>query len=469
MKSQLMWIASLVPLAVIAAVGAFAQQKRDLERDFQAASAQYDSGRYAEAAAKLENLVREAPESFEVHELLGLVYSAQSQDARATQHLQKAVRLKPNSAPARTNLAANLARLGKLDLATEQFKKAVELDPRNFDTNHNLGEAYIRSAKIADAAPFLEKAQQINPSSYDNGYDLSLAYLQIGRPADARQLIQHLLKQKNTAELHNLLGEVEEQDGKFVVAENEYETAAHMDPSESNLFDWGSELLLHRTLGPAIEVFQQASLRYSASQRLMVGLGMALYARGNYDDAVKSLLRAADLNPADPGCYSFLSRAYDSSPSQAEDVIQRFRRFAELQPNNARALYYYAMSLWKGKRAQDPSLDLRQIESLLSKSLALDPKLEEAHLQLGNLYSEQNNYAQAIPQYVRALELNSDLADAYYRLGQAYVRTGENNRAQQQFQVYQRLREQHLADLDKQRAEIRQFVYSAKDSPAAKP
>src|SRR6266576_242919 len=184
MKSQLMWIAFLVPLAVIAAVGAVAQQKRDLERDFQAASAQYDSGRYAEAAAKLENLVREAPESFEVHELLGLVYSAQSQDARA-------------------NLAANLARLGKLDLATEQFKKAVELDPRNFDTNHNLGEAYVRSGKIADAASFLEKAQQINPSSYDNGYDLSLAYIQTGRLADARQLIQDLLKRKNTAELHN--------------------------------------------------------------------------------------------------------------------------------------------------------------------------------------------------------------------------------------------------------------------------
>ena len=201
----------------------------------------------------------------------------------------------------------------------------------------------------------------------------------------------------------------------------------------------------------------------------MIGLGMALYARGNYDDAVKSLLRAADLNPADPGCYLFLSKAYDSSPSQADDVIERFRRFAELQPKNARALYYYAMGLWKGKRAQDPSLDLRQIESLLNKSLALDPKLAEAHLQLGNLYSDQNKYTQAIPQYIRALELNSDLADAYYRLGQAYVRTGEKDRAQQQFQVYQRLREQHLADLDKQRAEIRQFVYSAKDSPTAKP
>jgi tetratricopeptide (TPR) repeat protein len=202
---------------------------------------------------------------------------------------------------------------------------------------------------------------------------------------------------------------------------------------------------------------------------MVVGLGMALYARGNYDDAVKSLLKAADLNPSEPNCYLFLAKAYDSSPGQADEVIQRFHRFAELQPNNAWALYYYAMSLWKGKRAQDPSLDLHQVESLLTKSLALDPKLAEAHLQLGNLYSDQNKYAEAIPKYKRALELNSDLADAYYRLGQAYVRTGEKDRAQEQFQVYQKIREQHLADLDKQRAEIRQFVYSAKDAPSAKP
>jgi tetratricopeptide (TPR) repeat protein len=469
MRNRLICSVFAALLACLAAAADGPQQSPDLEREFKGAVAQYDSGRYAEAAGKLEILLREAPESFEVHELLGLVYSAQSQDARATSHLQKAVLLNPNSAPARTNLAANLAHLGKFELAEEQFKKAVELEPRSFDTNHNLGESYVRSGKVAQAAPFLEKAQQIDPSSYDNGYDLSLAYIQIGRLSDARQLLQDLVKKKNTAELHNLLGEVEEKDEKFVAAANEYEAAAHMDPSESNLFDWGSELLLHRTLGPAVEVFQQATGRYPSSQRLMIGLGMALYARGNYDDAVKSLLKAADLNPSDPGCYLFLSKAYDSSPSQADEVIQRFRRFAELQPRNARALYYYAISLWKGKRAQDPSLDLHQIESLLKNSLALDPKLAEAHLQLGNLYSDENKYPEALPEYMRALELNADLADAHYRLGQAYVRTGEKGRAEEQFQVYQRIREQHLADLDKQRAEIRQFVYSAKDSPSAKP
>jgi tetratricopeptide (TPR) repeat protein len=444
-------------------------QTERLDKAFQAAVTQYDSAHYAEAAAQLERLVRDVPDSFEVHELLGLAYSAQSQDAKATEHLDKAVRLKPDSAPARTNLATNLARLGRLDLAEAQFKKARELDPQSYDTNHNLGELYVRAGKLAQAAPFLEQAQRINPSAYDNGYDLALAHVLTGRLADARQLIHQLLQKKNSAELHNLLAEIEEKGGNFVAAANEYQTAAQMDPSESNLFDWGSELLLHRTLDPAVEVFQKAIERYPHSSRLAVGLGIAYYSRGNYDDAVKSLLRAADLSPADAGCYLFLSKAYDSSPAQADDVIQRFHRFAELQPNNARAQYYFAMSLWKGNRAEDPHLDLAQIESLLKRSVALDPNLAEAHRQLGNLFAEQRKFPDSIPEYLRALELNAGLADAHYRLGQAYVRTGEKERAQEQFQVYQKLREQHLADLDKQRAEIRQFVYSAKTDSSSHP
>ena len=374
-RQRSLWFIPLVPLLWLAcgpAGDGRRAQKPRLEREFQAAVAQYESGHFPEAAQRLESLVREVPESFDVHELLGLVYSAQSQDAKASPHLQKAVRLKPDSASARTNLAANLMRLGKAELAGVEFRKAVELEPQNFDTNHNLGEFYVHSGKVAEAAPFLGQAQKIDPSSYDNGYDLALAYVLTGRLTDARQLVQDLLKKKNTAELHNLLGEIEEKDGKFVEAANEYETAAHMDPSESNLFDWGSELLIHRTLGPAIEVFQHATERYPNSPRLVIGLGMALYSRGNYDEAVKALLHGADLDPSDPSCYLFLSKAYDSSPGQADEVIQRFRRFAELQPHNARASYYYAMSLWKGKRAQDPGLDLQQIEGLLKKSIALD-------------------------------------------------------------------------------------------------
>src|SRR5258708_17743969 len=196
-----------------------------LDRQFQAAVAQYESGRFAEAAAALEALLREVPESFEVHELLGLVYSAQSQDAKAAAHLEKAVRLKPDSASARMNLAINLVQLGKLQPAEGEFKKALELEPQNYDANHNLGELYVRAGKVAAATPYLQQAQRINLGSYDNGYDLALAYMITSRLPDARQLLQNLLKQKDSAELPTLLAEAEEKDGKFVAAANEYELA----------------------------------------------------------------------------------------------------------------------------------------------------------------------------------------------------------------------------------------------------
>jgi len=451
------------------AIGAWPQQTRQLDREFHQAAEAYDAGKYSEAAATLENLLREAPQTFEVQELAGLVYSAQSQDGQAAVHLLKAVELRPNSAAARTNLASNLLRLGKNDQAEVQLKKALALQPGNFDANHNLGELYVQAGKIAAALPLLEKAQQIDPSSYGNGYDLSLAYLQTGHVTEARGQVHALLKQKDTAELHNLLGEIEEQDGQFVAAASEFESAAHADPSESNLFDWGAELLLHRTLDPAVEVFQNAVARYPDSSRMAIGLGMAYYARGNYDDAVAALLKAADLAPADPRCYLFLSRAYDSSPSQAAEVLERFRRYAELQPKSGSAKYYYAMSLWKGQRAAGAAADLRQVESLFKDALALEPQLAEGHLQLGNLYFDQKRYPEAIPEFTRALQLDPDLSDAHYRLGQAYARTGEKQRGQEELAIYQRIREQHLADVEKQRAEIRQFVYSAKDARAEKP
>ena len=41
--------------------------------------------------------------------------------------------------------------------------------------------------------------------------------------------------------------------------------------------------------------------------------------------------------------------------------------------------------------------------------------------------------------------------------------------AQEEFKIYQQLGAKHLSDLDKQRAEIRQFVYSEKQGTEARP
>lgn len=439
-----------------------------LNREFQSAVAQYKAGNLPEAAAQLEKLLPRVPESFEAHELLGLIYAAQSKNQQSIEQLQIAVRLKPDSAAARTNLATGLLHAGKSELAEEQFRKALLLEPNDFQANHNLAEFYLQSGKIAQAVPLLEKARQIDPSSYDNSYNLALAYFLTGRLNDARELARSIARQKDTGELHNLLGRIDEKDGKFIEAANEFETATRMDPSEDNLFVWGSELLLHRTYEPAIQVFQQATQRFPNSPRLWIGLGMALYSRGKYEESIKALLTAADLSPTDPRCYLFLSKAYLSSPNQADEVIQRFQRYSELEPRNGLAQYYYAVSLWKGKRSEATNINYELVESLLRKAIALDGTLAEAHLQLGILYTDQHQYAKSFPEYTRALELNPSLPDAHYRLGQYYVHAGQKDRAQQEFQTFQQLQARHQAEVDKERAEVRQFVYSS-TSGATKP
>src|ERR1700722_6937660 len=224
---------SLLVCLALSTQNALAQENpsQKLDQQFQSAVAQYHAGKFAEASTQLESLLPHAPKSFEVHELLGLTYAALSRNEKAIEQLEIAVRRKPDSATARTNLATSLAHSGKSELAETQFRKALALEPRDFDANHNLADFYLQANRMSDALPLLEQARRINPSSYNNGYDLALTYFLMGRRSDAQQLIQTMMQQRNTGELHNLLGQIDEKDGKFVEAANEFEIAAQMDPS----------------------------------------------------------------------------------------------------------------------------------------------------------------------------------------------------------------------------------------------
>jgi tetratricopeptide (TPR) repeat protein len=460
---------TLCLVVICASTAAQNSSDQNLDRQYQAAVSDYGAGRYAQAASELEKLLPFAPRSYELHELLGMVYASLSENDKAIGHLKTAVEIKPELAAARINLGATLVRAGKPAWGAEQFQKAVSLEPKNYDANHNLAELYLQAGKIAQAQPYLQQAQQIRPDAYDNGYDLAMADFMLDKRAEARQVVDALVKVKDTGELRNLLGHIDERDGKFIEAANDYEAAAHLDPSEDNLFDWGSEMLLHRTYEPAIAIFQQGAERFPKSPRMFIGLGLAYYSRGKYDDAIKALVTAADLNPSDASCYVFLSKAYNSSPLNADEVIQRFHRYAELRPGNALAQYYYAVSLWKGKRVEDPGTDLGTVEALLKKAIALDDSLADAHVQLGNLYADQHKYAESIPQYERALALDPNLSDAHYRLATDYVHVSRKDDAQKEFAVYQKLRAEHLAEVEKERAEVQQFVYSEQASGTSKP
>src|SRR5262249_25324792 len=99
----------------------------------------------------------------------------------------------------------------------EQDEKAlleqVRLHPESFLANHLLGEFYIQRHQFGTAIPYLERARQIDPADYDNAYDLALAAFEAGLTVKSREVVVTLLARQEKAELHNLLGDIEEKDG----------------------------------------------------------------------------------------------------------------------------------------------------------------------------------------------------------------------------------------------------------------
>ena len=283
----------------------------------------------------------------------------------------------------------------------------------------------------------------------------------------AREEVRKQLTKENTAELHNRLGELNEQLGDPLQAVREYEQATQLDPSEKNYFDWGTELLLHRAVNPAVDVLSKGAAKYRNSERMLAGLGAALYASGSYNEAAKRVCQASDIKPADPAPYLFLGQMEKAAPEPLECVESKLARFTGIEPKNTLANYYYALSLWKRQqRGSDPRV-LQRAQELLQNALTLDPNFAEAYLQLGILYSAQTNYERATADYKKAIEAQPQLGEAHYRLAQAYKRTGEQEKAQQEFAVYQQIEKQEAAEVDRQRREVRQFLIVLKDQPSA--
>ena len=285
--------------------------------------------------------------------------------------------------------------------------------------------------------------------------------------ARARDNLRIKLQTENTGENHRLLGDIYEKLNDPLNAVREYETAARLDPSEQNYFSWGAELLLHHAVQPALEVFTKGSAAHPRSARMLAGLGAAQYASGSNDRAARSFCEASDLDPGNATPYLFLGKLEKALPDAPACAEPRLARFAEQQPQNPMASYYYAIVLLKPQSGTTDTTRSQKAEELLKKSIAADPSNADAHLQLGILYSARKDEAAAIAAFQKALQLNPDLAEAHYRLGRALKQTGDDAGAQKEFQAYRDTQKKDAAEFERQRRELQQFVIVLKDQSAS--
>ncbi len=371
----------------------------------------------------------------------------------------------------RDSLAKETASLGnapkapaspELVAAEKLLRETVNREPSNFDANHRLGQLLLNASKARESLIYFDRAAKLRPDNYQNGYEQALANSEAGNYDLARTSVQTLLRSQDKAELHHLLADVDEKLGDSLDAVRQYQRAAELDPSEHYVFDWGAELLLHHAPEPALQVFTKGNRLFPRSQRMLIGLGAAAYANGSYEDAVRHICDASDLNPGDPAPSLFLGRMQRAENKPSEQVLDNLHRFVTLHPESAEANYYYAVALWKARK--DPKEKPGpEFEPLLTKAVSLDPKFAAAYVQLGIFHAEAGNYVDAASNYQQALKLDPGIEEAHYRLAQAYRQLAKPDLAREELRVYDQCVKESAKRIEQERHEIRQFVYTLRD------
>ena len=346
-------------------------------------------------------------------------------------------------------------------LATQtenRLKADVARSPDAFIPNHNLGAFYERAGRYQEAVRWLEAAYRIDKTDPSNEYDLAVSCEATGDAAHAKTYVEELLTVKENADLHRLMGKLDEDQGNSLAAVREYQRAVSLEPTEQNFFSWGSELLVHRAIWQAQQVFEQGVKQYPRSSRMLTGLGTALFAGAAYDEAAARLCEASDLEPTDREPFIFMGKVQIASPHKLECIQQRLEQFLQQDPADATANYLFAMALQKrSDNAQNPYAQ-EQSRKLLEKAISINPNYSEAYLQLGILLASRGDFSQAIDTYLKGIAADPNQSDIYYRLAVAYDRTGQSAKAKENFRLHDQVATQQATEIERQREEVKQFV-----------
>lgn len=147
---------------------------------------------------------------------------------------------------------------------------------------------------------------------------------------------------------------------------------------------------------------------------------------GNASDRSAQLDNLA-LRELDKGLNQFTAKRY-------ELAITSFSRTVRLSPAGDTAINAYDYMA----RAQLSQGDTQAAIESYQKALKIDPKRDDLHARLGNIYTTQGNLDGARSEYELAVQYNPDAANRY-SLGQGYLATNRLDEAKAQFEFVRQL------------------------------
>ncbi len=308
----------------------------------------YRSGEIDDAIAAYEQVMRLEPNNAKPLAALSALYLIMNDVDKAYEFGRRAVDLAPKDPTALTALARVSDWRAEYDAAVNQALDSLEIDPKNATTLAVLGEIYTDVGNPGVAEDYLNQALEIDP--------------------------QNVMALRNRAYF-------EETRGNYTAAVESYQKAIEAAPYRFDLYlEKGRQYQIGLLdYDAAIDAYRKAADAYRAPVTLTV-LGAGLYNAGDHLQAVRVLQEALEMDPnygpalVNLGMALYARRNY-------EDAAINLEKGLPLVGDKARVEQFYTAGL--ANIYKDPT-DCDRAEPWLRKALEMDatsgPALEGLRL-----------------------------------------------------------------------------------------
>ncbi|HEU5336163.1 MAG TPA: tetratricopeptide repeat protein [Terriglobales bacterium] len=334
----------------------------------------------------------------------------------------------------------------------------------------HLAGALLAHNNFVEAVKEFKRAADLQPGNPDLMFNLALAQFKAGQAQDSLRTAERLKSLRDSAEVEDLLGDIQEALGDSLSAVRSYQAAVAQAPGNENYrISLALEFIRHENFEPARLTLKQAASLFPRSWRIQTALGMVEYFAGTKQLAGELLLRAADLAPRPELVLRYLGdiELDDSSPPD-NAALTRICAFARAHPEAAREQYYCgALLLHRDYAARDRS-NVKEIAGRLTAAAGALTGEAGPHCELGRLYAWLEQWPPAVRESEACVRLDNHSAPAHYRLAQAYRRAGQMQRSKEQLRLYQAA-SRRLDQQNEQRNKTREtFLYTIQPQAAGK-
>ena len=336
------------------------------------------------------------------------------------------------------------ARSHQVATAMGWLQKAVVAEPTSVDANLALGQVQFEQGQFSEAAVSFRKAiasapaDQLVASVAEAHEWLSRSFDKLGHGDKAREEVEKATSLRarlqsvspdtaplaTSRDIRRVLRGESRPAAPLSVKESEYvrEVSALVGEAYHNLavIDARAE-----RFGEAADEFEQAAQFDPSIDQLDRNWGLAAFRAARYDKAIGPLARELAKHRQDSTVRQMLGLSYYMTDNFGESA-KTFRPILGSLPDNPGLLYAAGVSLVK-------SGDSIAGQRLLTRVLESRDAAPELHVVIGQAYSDQAKFAEALDEYNKALSMNPKIGDAHAGIGMVYFKQGRLDDAIEEF------------------------------------